>query len=274
MRAPDRNSRGPDSGAPPIPPGSLGAAAHASISSRQMQTFLHELSNLIDGSLRSVRLARRELGVTPAESMHDSIRRLDTAASALTHIVQLIHGLQAPLAADRGSERPFTQSPPLSEAILHAVEVLRPLADERRIAIDIELSPSLAGAPPTPLYAVIANAVRNSIEAIGTRTGGQILVRADALPEPEGRGQLVIEVCDDGPGPPAGQEARVFEYGFSTKEGASGVGLALASDIVAQLGGHLELRSRDLSGPRPGAMLRIVVPFQRPPTPPTGGPIR
>lgn len=274
MRAPDRNPRGPGSGAPPIPPGSLGAAAHASISSRQMQTFLHELSNLIDGSLRSVRLARRDLGGSPAEAMGDSVRRLDTAASALTHIVELIHGLQAPLTGDRGVDRSVAQSPPLREAILHAVEVLRPLAEERRITIEIELAPSLAIAPPIPLYAVVANAVRNSIEAIGARSGGSVLVRADALPEPDGRGRIVIEVCDDGPGPPEGQELRVFEYGFSTKEGASGVGLALANDIVRQLGGELELRSRRLAGPRPGAVLTISAPFSRPAPPQTGGDAR
>lgn len=271
MRAPDRKSRKQDSDTPPIPPGSLGAAAHAALSSRQMQTFLHELSNLIDGSLRSVRLARRDLGGTPAQAMGDSIRRLDTAASALTHIVDLIHGLQAPLTGERASGRAFAQSPPLPDAILHAAEVLRPLADERRISIELDLAPSLALAPPMPLYAVVANAVRNSIEAIGTRTGGSIVVRAVVLPEPDGRGQIVIEVCDDGPGPPEGEASRVFEYGYSTKEGASGVGLALASDIVRQLGGHLELRSRALAGPRPGAMLRVSVPFARPATAPGGG---
>lgn len=235
-----------------------------------MQTFLHELSNLIDGSLRSVRLARRDLGVSPTQAMGDSIRRLDTAASALTHIVQLIHSLQAPLTGQPGSARHFDQTPPLVEAIAHAVEVLRPLAEERRITMAIELAPSLASAPTAPLYAVVANAVRNSIEAIGTRTGGNVCVRADALPKPDGRGRIVIEVCDDGPGPPSGSEARVFEYGFSTKEGASGVGLALAQDIVQQLGGELSLRSANLPGPRPGAVLRISVPFVRAPGAPTG----
>ncbi len=271
MRAPDRNTPHSDTDRRPILTGSAGAAAHAAISSRQMQTFLHELSNLIDGSLRSVQLARRDLGGSPAEVLGTSARRLDTAASALTHIVHLIHALQEPLTGQRGSGDAFEQTPPLEEAITHAVDVLRPLADERHITIEVTLAPSLAVAPPAPLYAVVANAVRNSIEAIGTRTGGHITVRADALPEPDGRGLVVIEVSDDGPGPPTDADNRVFEYGFSTKEGASGVGLALAKDIVNQLGGELSLRSRALPGPRSGATLRITAPFKRITGPLTGG---
>jgi signal transduction histidine kinase len=49
-----------------------------------------------------------------------------------------------------------------------------------------------------------------------------------------------LTVSDDGPGVPAGEEARVFDRGRSLA-GGSGVGLALARDLVRRGGGELSL---------------------------------
>jgi signal transduction histidine kinase len=74
---------------------------------------------------------------------------------------------------------------------------------------------------------------------------------------------LAVEITDDGAGPPGGADlARVFEHGFTTKPGGSGIGLAVARSVVEQAGGTVVLlRRRDPRDPRrPGALLRIVVP--------------
>jgi signal transduction histidine kinase len=49
-----------------------------------------------------------------------------------------------------------------------------------------------------------------------------------------------LTVSDDGPGVPAGEEARVFDRGRSLA-GGSGVGLAQARDLVRRGGGELSL---------------------------------
>jgi C4-dicarboxylate-specific signal transduction histidine kinase len=53
---------------------------------------------------------------------------------------------------------------------------------------------------------------------------------------------VTVEVRDDGPGlgPEAGR--RVFEPFFSTKDGGTGMGLAIADAVVDELGGRLEHR--------------------------------
>lgn len=268
MQAPDRRPQLGSTGAALISAGGVASGEIADGASRRARAFLHELSNLIDGSLRSVKLAQKDIaagagGATCEGALAHAARRLEAAASALLHMVELIRGLQEPLIGARAGGRAFEQPRPLTEAITHAVEVLRPLAEERGITLEAEIAPSVAAAPPFPVYAVVMNAVRNAVEAIGRRPG-VVHIHAEARPEPEGRGLVTIEVADDGPGPSPEAERCAFAFGFSTKEGASGIGLALAQDIVRQSGGEITLSARRRDDARRGALLRITIPFAMP----------
>jgi signal transduction histidine kinase len=68
---------------------------------------------------------------------------------------------------------------------------------------------------------------KNAVDALAGR-GGTVDISAVRI---EG-GKVRIRVADDGPGIPREQRARVFEPGFSTKEGGWGIGLSLARRIV------------------------------------------
>ena len=63
---------------------------------------------------------------------------------------------------------------------------------------------------------------------------------------------LILRVHDDGHGMDERTAARAFELFFTTRadQGGSGVGLALCREIVEQLGGSIELRSRPGKGTR------------------------
>ncbi len=245
-------------------------------------TFLHEVSNLVDGSLRSLRLARRDLDASADEEVvTQAMRRLEAAESALAHITELIAALRTPEARTGAMGKTggrFALLDPeggLPGAIRHAVDVLRPMAEERGVRLMTETHTSLASAPMMPLYAVVNNAVRNAIEAIGSM--GSVTVRAVVLPEPAdgigpgGRASLVIEVIDDGPGPGVEALERAFDFGFTTKMGSSGIGLALAREIVRRLGGEVTLTEHSPGAARPGAALRVVIPFALTDSPTTGG---
>jgi nitrogen fixation/metabolism regulation signal transduction histidine kinase len=64
------------------------------------------------------------------------------------------------------------------------------------------------------------------------------------------RGNVVIEVADNGPGVPADIASRIFVPFFTTKEGGSGVGLALARQVMTAHGGFIRLLESDGSGAR------------------------
>ena len=52
-------------------------------------------------------------------------------------------------------------------------------------------------------------------------------------------GELVILVEDNGPGVPAEFSPRIFDAGFSLKEGGTGLGLNIAREAIARSGGVL-----------------------------------
>lgn len=239
----------------------------------QLERLAHELNNLLDGSIRNVGLARRAIegqGSSAGGAGVDDIkRRLDTATFALERMADLVHASMQGGAQPLGSPH-LTEAAPITigEAATHAVEVARPEAQEYRVALAAEIEAAAAGIPAGPLYPVILNGVRNSLESIG-RAGGigrvVVQVRCGPAPDPHGdaRRWVEIDIVDDGEGPPEEVDAgAVFEAGFTTKEAGSGLGLAVSRDLVKQAGGTIELRRRGdrHDSRRPGALLRIRYP--------------
>jgi len=64
------------------------------------------------------------------------------------------------------------------------------------------------------------------------------------------RGRVVIEVSDNGPGVPEEIARKIFVPFFTTREGGSGVGLALARQVMIAHGGFIRLESNDEGGAR------------------------
>lgn len=227
-----------------------GGSAAGPGSPDRTRVLAHELANLLDGALRLIELARRTIA-SPARSAGDAeraLRHLDSARAALVHIASLTRTAPGPPATPN--------EPDLASAIRSAADVLGPAAMARNVALRIAVEPSVEGASAGQLYGVITNALHNAIEAVGS--GGVVEVHARRSAE-----MVEVEVLDDGPGPPP-VGRRVFEPGFTTRPGASGIGLALAHEVVEEMGGTIELVARGLATPgRPGAVLRVRFPDRR-----------
>lgn len=244
--------------------------------------LIHELANLVDGSLRCLSLARRAIcgsDAWAADPQSDRVQKqLDAASVALEQMSGLVHGaLQGPGLSLGSPVLSGTRPVTLSDAIEHAAEVMRPAATELGASIFTTVTEPAGSSAAGPLYLAILNAIKNSVEAIArTATpdqleaggvGGSIHIQARTeefdVRTCTRRRMLAIEVTDDGQGPPIGSDlARVFDQGFTRKPGGLGIGLAVAKAIVEQAGGTIALlRRREVRDPRrPGALLRIVVP--------------
>lgn len=81
--------------------------------------------------------------------------------------------------------------------------------------------------------------------------GGE--VRLEARPAPEA---VEIDVADSGPGVPEELRARIFEPFFTAREGGTGLGLAVARQIVEAHAGRIEVAER----PGGGALFRVWLP--------------
>ena len=229
------------------------AADHAS---DRYAVVAHELANLLDGSLRWLSLAQNRLGDPCAPSQRAVGEQLGHVTEALSRMSDLVEALMRPgagqMAALFGSPRTML------EAVEHAVSVVRPLAEERKIGIALRAEPSLAEVAAGPLFTVISNGLRNAVEA--TTTGGNVEVHARLYPSTSAFADVGIDILDEGGNFPAVFGDCVFDFGFTTKEGGSGVGLSVARDIVAELGGTISLTPRDANGKPRGAHFRVRVP--------------
>jgi PAS domain S-box-containing protein len=114
------------------------------------------------------------------------------------------------------------------------------------------------------LYRVLVNLVANAIDAMPG--GGRLTLRAgwsdggDPLLPSRRRApdrRVKIEVGDTGPGIPASESDRIFNPFYTTKEGGTGIGLALAHKIVQDHGGTINFRS----GRDRGTTFTVVLPL-------------
>jgi signal transduction histidine kinase len=108
----------------------------------------------------------------------------------------------------------------------------------RGITVEADLDPDV---PPTPadenqLRQALLNLLRNGAEAM--KDGGRLTITTRAV-----NGQLRVSIADTGQGIAAEHQKKIFDPFFSTKEGGTGLGLALTQQIVVDHGGTLEVES-------------------------------
>jgi PAS domain S-box-containing protein len=115
------------------------------------------------------------------------------------------------------------------------------------------------------LYRALVNLVGNALDAVAA--GGRITVRACWADGGSTAGrrasprQVRIEVEDDGPGILDADADRIFNPFFTTKDGGTGLGLALAHKIVEEHGGTIDFSS--VAGR--GTTFRITLPVRATP---------
>lgn len=94
------------------------------------------------------------------------------------------------------------------------------------------------------LEPVVMNLLRNAFQATQTADNPHVELRGRL----NRRGNVVIEVDDNGPGIPAEIARKIFVPFFTTKEDGSGVGLALARQVMTAHGGFIRLMDSESGG--------------------------
>lgn len=254
------------------PPGALPAQNPSSgpANADRLTSLAHDLHNMIDGSMRWLSLAIASMPPqdgtdgepSDAESQIGGVRKqVETVQTMLERMSTMVN------AALRSGDVPVgspllgvTPSVPLGVAIDHAVDAVAPLSSSVGVDVRVTIDQVAGGFPAGPLYSVVLNGLFNAVQAIerGARTPGAepacVEVRADY---DEKRDEIVIEITDDGPGVEKGIREFAFEPGVSGDAEHSGIGLAMARQIVEQLEGVIDLNNRpDMRG----AVLSVRVP--------------
>ncbi len=137
-----------------------------------------------------------------------------------------------------------------AEELVGAALALYPEAQGgARIERDVEPGLPMVSADRDQLLQVLHNLVRNGLEAVG----GRGTVRVSARRDGDG---VAIVVSDDGPGIRQEDLPRVFEPYFTTKDGGTGLGLAVAARIVEEHRGRIDVASP----PGGGATFTVRLP--------------
>jgi signal transduction histidine kinase len=120
-------------------------------------------------------------------------------------------------------------------------------AVERGLSVD---------ADPDQLFRILLNLARNAVQALESRAAkdpGRDQVRITGRRE---GAVVVIEVSDTGPGLPEKARAHLFEaFQGSTRTGSTGLGLAIAAELVRAHGGDIRLVDGTI-----GATFRLTIP--------------
>ena len=233
------------------------ARASAEQASRAREEFLAMLSHELRNPLAPIRLALQSIrgraegdaAVTQAwEVIERQVKHLGRLVDDLLDVARLSH------------EKVELRLEPVSvqRIVTEAVEAARPGIEERghRLRLSVAGAPIWLMGDPTRLVQVVGNLLTNAAKY--TPTGGEIAVTAGVE-----EADAVIRVRDSGIGIPAELLPNVFDVftqgdrSLPGSGGGLGLGLAIASSIVAQHGGTLTASS---AGPGRGSEFVVRLP--------------
>jgi signal transduction histidine kinase/BarA-like signal transduction histidine kinase len=230
---------------------------------RRKDEFLAMLGHELRNPLAPVTTALQLMSVHSDEPARVE-RSREIIERQIHHMTRLVDDLLDVSRITRGKIELREQAVTLTSTVERAVEIARPLIDERghRLTLELPAEPITFIADPARIEQVLANLLNNAAKY--TEIGGRIWLSARRE-----RNDLVISVRDNGPGLAADQIAHVFDLFMQGQEarararGGLGIGLTLAKRLVQMHGGDIEARSNGSGG---GAEFVVRLPIRSPRT--------
>ncbi|MEN9644229.1 MAG: hypothetical protein RL238_898 [Actinomycetota bacterium] len=168
-------------------------------------------------------------------SLHDEVTRLR----------RIVGDLETLASAEAAGLQLRTGDVDVAEVAAAAVDLLRPLADDREVRLVVAGEGSPTVGDVDRLQQVAVNLLTNGIKF--SPRGGTVTVTTSTHD-----GGVRLEVCDEGPGVPETEQERVFERFWRGTNGASaggsGIGLAVVRELVHAHRGTVTVTNREQGG--------------------------
>jgi two-component system, cell cycle sensor histidine kinase and response regulator CckA len=208
----------------------------------------HDINNMLVVIENSASLAAASLAADH-EAQHD----LATISQASRHSSTILRQLLSFI-----RDRPPAAFPIHIGETLASVNLLLVRILGRSVALSINVAPDLwlTMAVHSQVEQILVNLLTNARDAMPG--GGRVTIGARNYTDPSGDMYVLLEVSDTGAGISAEVQQHLFEPFYTTKAPGrgAGLGLAISADIIAQMGGQIELKSA--SGQ--GTTVRVLLP--------------
>ena len=210
----------------------------------------HEIRNPLTAV--KARLFTQQKTLDPGSPAYEDTRVIGKEIDRLERIVRNVLQFARP-------PEPNLVMLPADVPLREAAELMGPQLEKSGIQLRLEelTTESLRG-DLQQLKQVLINLIQNAADSIGRN--GTITLRARRGNERlngSARPVIILEVEDTGKGISADVQKRLFDPFFSTKDGGTGLGLALAARIVQKHGGALQFRTRLNYGTTFGVLLPV-----------------
>jgi len=217
-------------------------AEKMAIAGRLTASIAHEINNPLQSVQNCLHLAARtEL---PLEERQNYLSLAQTELERLMNTVQRMLDYYRPAAIDK-------KLIDVNQSLQRVLSLMEHQLYNNHVHLKSTFSqrlPRVMGVDDQ-IQQVFLNIVLNAIEAMPE--GGELTVKTQT-----GKHGIEVTFEDTGPGIPVDRREQIFEPFVSTKEGGTGLGLAVSYGIIAAHGGSLDL----ISGSSQGACFRISLP--------------
>jgi two-component system sensor histidine kinase ChvG len=219
----------------------------------RMEAFASDVSHEFKNPLASIRSAA-ELALASSDR-GERTSLLSMVLEDVSRMERLLTGVREISRIDSGAAEEETAAPvDVREITARVVDSARRRAAGRRVQFVMEGEPAPVWVPPGRIEQVVENLVDNASSF--SPPGGTVRVSVTHAGH-----EVVLQVCDDGPGIPPEHRERIFDRFFSFRPGEkkgvhAGLGLSIVKAIAETHGGSVIAKSRE---PR-GAAVEVRLP--------------
>jgi two-component system phosphate regulon sensor histidine kinase PhoR len=226
---------------------------------KMRRDFISNVSHELRTPLAAMRLMAETLlsgALDDPPAAHEFVSRIGLEVEQMSQMVEEL----LELSELEGEERPVPDEPVGVVELLHAIDRLRPLIDDKRINLVFDVDPETpqVRGDVAHLQNVLRNLVHNAVKF--TPTEGTITVSARPLD-----GFVELRCADTGVGIRSDELPRIFERFWKAdssrrRDGeGSGLGLAIARHVVVAHQGTIRVESE----PGKGATFVVTLPAWR-----------
>lgn len=216
----------------------------------------HEVKNPINAMVVHLELLRAKLGAlgdrTAAAGAQRHVEILAGEMQRLDRVVQTLADFSRPMELHLSEQN-------VRDVLEAVMELTEAQMDANGVRMELQAAELLPVRMDAELMQqALLNLLLNGMQAMPG--GGLVELRARRE-----RGEVVIQIADEGEGIPEEVLPRIFDLYFTTKPKGSGIGLAMCYRIVQMHGGSLSVRSATAeqaaaTGARQGTLVELRLP--------------